>query len=139
MHVVKKHKEMILIVVPVAVTLLIGIFHLYLVKTQALTPWRAGGYGMFSTANDINLRSVVALKQNGESVPQFSERYRSALRRFKVKPNLEMLNRIAQSAACQPEAEGAVRLSFWEGHFEPETQGVRFQKRYQAEAVCPSR
>lgn len=126
-----------LALIPIAATLVLGCLQIYLAKTQNLTPWRMGGYGMFSTANDINLRSVQALHRDTlKPFPQISERYHKILVRFRVMPSRELLGRIAQSAACLPEAKAGVVLIYWEGLFTPKNQSLRFQRHYQVEAVC---
>lgn len=136
----KEPRDLLLALTPAVIVLLLGLMQFYLAKTHDLSPWRAGGYGMFSTANDINLRSVKArFRDSGESVPQFAERYRQALLRFRVMPSRELLGRIAESAACLPDSKGAVVLAYWEGSFVPEAQGVRFERRYEAEAACPTK
>lgn len=135
-----EQRDLLLALTPAVIVLILGLTQVFFAKTQALSPWRAGGYGMFSTANDINLRSVQArFRDSGESVPQFTERYRQALLRFRVMPSREMLGRIAESAACLPSVKGTVVLTYWEGRFEPDVQGVRFERRYEAEATCPAK
>jgi hypothetical protein len=55
-----KPQVSLLAYVPAAALITVGLLHFYLVQTRQLSIWRVGGYGMFSTANDVNFRYVQA-------------------------------------------------------------------------------
>ena len=44
--------------VPAAVLLLVACIQLTLTRTSGLSPWKGGGFGMFSTTDDAGRRSV---------------------------------------------------------------------------------
>jgi len=43
---------------PAIILLIVASYQIYLVKTSRLSPWKGGGFGMFSTINSPGMRSV---------------------------------------------------------------------------------
>jgi len=86
-----------------------------------LSPWKGGGFGMFSTNDQGGLRSVrvLELSAGGErrvALPQALERLQSHVREAPQRSNLE---RLAAELRRGTEGLGRLRVEVWGTQFSP--------------------
>lgn len=74
-------------VLPPTLLVVVALCQVVLARTSALTPWKGGGFGMFSTLDHGAYRGVVAIVE----APERSET-------LEIPPSLEELS--ARAAAC---------------------------------------
>jgi hypothetical protein len=113
--------------IPPALLVVVAVCQIVLARTEALTPWKGGGFGMFSTLDHGASRGVDVVLE----APDRSEQQ-------EVPPSLETL--AARAANCPSDwllrrlAEGvvarerryarpvtSVRLTVWQTRFDPRT------------------
>lgn len=82
-----------------AILLMVAILQFYLALTGSLSPWKGGGFGMFSTIASPSSRVVRAyLLTEEERIPVLvPERFRRLAKRIRTYPTEVSLNRLGQS------------------------------------------
>ena len=108
--------------VPAILLCLVAGVQIYLVKAQDLTPWKGGGFGMFSTNDDGFRRIQVWVQEpDGEREIDVTKDYR--LLRIAVHPTEERLAAAARKIGEVQRSRGAdvtqVRLMVWRRDFAP--------------------
>jgi hypothetical protein len=108
--------------VPVVLLLAVALVQLVLVRELGLSPWKGGGFGMFSTLDNSNFRTVrvIGIEHGGDVpivLPPETERLRRAIRILPFRPWLAELAADAFRAA--PDAR-AVRIEVWRISFDPD-------------------
>lgn len=105
---------------PVALLVALALCQLGLVVALGLSPWKGGGFGMFATLDNSNVRTlrVVAIEDGREvpvTLPADSERLRRAVR---ILPLHAWLGRIAGEAFRVDPRARAVRVEVWRLEFD---------------------
>ena len=116
---------------PVAILLAIATAQLVLARTQALSPWLGGGFGMFSTTDVGNRRHLHAfvlrpgLLREIVPPPALDDRVERTL----AHPSEGRMRALAQEIARLPTPDHgppqAVRIQVWRKRFDPETLAPR--------------
>jgi hypothetical protein len=117
---------------PVALLILFAILQIDRVYREEQTPWKGGGFGMFSTNDRGNLRTVRAVAIVGELEraipPGITTRRR--FRAITSMPREERLLELARELAAKP-ANGnadAIRVEIYKTRFDSSTATARVEK-----------
>ncbi|HET9333331.1 MAG TPA: hypothetical protein VFQ21_07095 [Gemmatimonadota bacterium] len=108
--------------VPPILLCLVAVVQVYLVKAQELTPWKGGGFGMFSTNDDGFRRIQVWVEEpGGEREIDVTRDLRVV--RIAAHPTEERLTSVARKIGEVQRARGAdvrrVRAAVWRRDFAP--------------------
>jgi hypothetical protein len=112
---------------PVALLVTVACVQVTLAKTAGLSPWKGGGFGMFSTTDDPGRRHVRIFVRGPErseeiAVPSSLE---DAARRAAVLPDEARLSRLAHLVAEREQrnhrAVDEVRIEAWRLEYAPDT------------------
>lgn len=123
---------------PVVLLLALCLLQLVLVREAGLSPWKGGGFGMFSTLDNSNFRTVRVIAVEGGrdvpvTLPPGTERLRRAIR---ILPLHRWLAELAADALrAAPDAQ-AVRIEVWRIAFDP--HGLRPSQHLLVRAVFPA-
>jgi hypothetical protein len=105
--------------VPAAVLLLVACIQLTLTRTSGLSPWKGGGFGMFSTTDDAGRRSVrvfVTAPDRSEELT-ITPSLEDAAHRAAVLPDDWHLTRLARRVLEREQRHGrpveVVRVECW--------------------------
>ncbi|MFN2420397.1 MAG: hypothetical protein ABR527_03315 [Gemmatimonadota bacterium] len=96
---------------PAALLCLVAVVQVYLTRTQFLTPWKGGGFGMFSTTDFTTrvIRVWITTPEGTREIPQAYQEspagVRTALRAV-AHPSRRNMRKAAWSAASTQSAEG---------------------------------
>ena len=114
-------------VVPVALLVGMASAQLILVKTASLSPWKGGGFGMFSTTDDAGSRSVrvfVTAPDRSEEIA-ISPSLEDAAARAAVLPTDTQLKRLAGRVVAREQRHQrpveTVRIDTWRVEYAPGT------------------
>ena len=112
---------------PAALLVVVAGAQVVLARTAALSPWKGGGFGMFSTTDDSgrrHVRVVVSAPGRSEEIP-IAPSLEDAARRAAVLPADRELSRLARLVV---EREGryqrpvdTVRIEAWRIEYAPDT------------------
>ena len=112
---------------PVALLLVVAGVQVALVKTEGLSPWKGGGFGMFSTTDDAGRRRVrvyVTAPERSEEIT-ISPSLEDAAVRAGVLPGARQLTRLARRVVERERRNGrpveAVRIETWGIEYAPDT------------------
>jgi hypothetical protein len=116
MNRVPPHWHAFLPYVPATLLCLVAITQVYLTRTSFLTPWKGGGFGMFSTNDSQRLVRVWTVGPDG--VEQFTGVHElKDVDRVGEFPSFRRLRRLAQEVMALRRAEGEeiseVRVEVW--------------------------
>ena len=115
-----KKEARMLIAIPLLVMVFVFLLQVYLVRTYHFSTWHLGGFGMFSTANDIGVRRVRAFVEEPrpyelDGPDTTLERWE---RRARVLPTDGVLHEYALIACSVVKGEDSqatsVRAEYWE-------------------------
>jgi hypothetical protein len=112
---------------PAALLLAVACAQVTLARTAGLSPWKGGGFGMFSTTDDAGRRRVrvfVTAAERSEEI-EISPSLEDAARRAAVLPTDAALSRLARRVA-QREARyqrpvETIRIETWRIEYAPDT------------------
>jgi hypothetical protein len=112
---------------PAAVLVAVGAAQITLARCADLTPWKGGGFGMFSTTDDAAHRAVrifVSAPGRSEEIG-ISASLEDAVQRAATLPTDRQLSRLARLVADRERRHGrpvrAVRIECWRTHYALET------------------
>jgi hypothetical protein len=112
----------------------IAVVQIALTRTAALTPWKGGGFGMFSTSDHAGhrmLRIVVSAPERSEEIA-ISPSLQDAAARATMLPGNRQLARLARLVAEREQRHGrpveAVRIECWQTEHNPETLAATLQR-----------
>ena len=112
---------------PVAVLVAVAIAQVTLARTAGLSPWKGGGFGMFSTTDDAGRRRVrvyVTAPERSEEIT-ISPSLEDAAVRAGVLPGARQLTRLARRVVERERRNGrpveAVRIETWGIEYAPDT------------------
>ena len=94
--------------VPLLVLALVAMHQIRLARTAPLTPWKGGGFGMFSTTDSLStrrLRIVVSAPGRGEEIEPPAGLHKLAARALAL-PDAARLERLARAIAREERAAG---------------------------------
>jgi hypothetical protein len=134
---------------PVVLLVLVAVAQIILARTASLTPWKGGGFGMFSTndhAGHRMLRITVTARERSEEIA-ISPSLEYAAARAAMLPRRRELTRLARLVVEREERHGrpaeGVRIECWRTAYDPAT--LKATRRglcdftYQVDAVASSR
>ncbi len=112
---------------PVALLLTVACVQVTLARTTGLSPWKGGGFGMFSTTDDAGRRRVrvfVRAPSRSEEIA-ISPSLEDAAVRAAVLPGRGQLSRLAQRVVARERRNGRpvdeVRIETWRIDYAPDT------------------
>jgi hypothetical protein len=112
---------------PAALLVLIGIGQVAATGVAALTPWKGGGFGMFSTndhAAHRTIRITVTARDRSEEIA-ISPSLRDAADRAAMLPGRRQLARLARLVVERERRHGrpaeSVRIECWRTDYDPTT------------------
>jgi len=103
--------------------------HFILTKTQNLSPWLGGGFGMFASTDDGSARFVKATSidvKGIETVIPLKKRYKHLKHKVRALPNSNHLNALAQSIITHLQKEtdkkalpqiSSLRIDVWKTQY----------------------
>ncbi len=113
--------------VPVALLLAVACAQVTLARTAGLSPWKGGGFGMFSTTDDAARRHVrvfVTAPERSEEIA-ITPSLEDAARRAAVLPSHDELSRLARRVVERERRNGRpvaeVRIETWRIDYAPVT------------------
>ncbi len=116
-------------IVPLVVLLSMATLQIVLVATRGLTPWKGGGFGMFSTLDDAphrSMRIVVEAPGRSEEVAIPLSIEDEAVKALTL-PTDHRLRRLAQAVADRERRYGreatTVRITVWKHDVDPVSLG----------------
>jgi hypothetical protein len=135
--------------IPTALLVLVALTQIALTRTTALTPWKGGGFGMFSTTDDVSRRTVrvfVSAPDRSEEIaipPSLAD----LAARAAAQPGDWLLGRLARAVAARERRHGRrvdeVVVQCWRVVYEPVTLRAHTHLagalRYQAAAGVVAR
>ena len=114
-------------IVPVALLLAVACVQVTLARTAGLSPWKGGGFGMFSTTDDSGRRRVrvfVSAAARSEEIA-IAPSLEDAAARAAVLPSDGALSRLARRVVDREQRYGrpvdAVRIETWRIEYAPDT------------------
>jgi hypothetical protein len=114
-------------VLPVALLLTVAGVQVILTRTAGLSPWKGGGFGMFSTTDDAGRRSVrvfVSAPDRSEEIA-ITPSLEDAAVRAAVLPGGRQLTRLARRVLERERRHGraveTVRIETWRIEYAPDT------------------
>jgi hypothetical protein len=120
-------RERVRPLLPVALLLVVAITQVTLAKTSGLTPWKGGGFGMFSTTDDGSRRKVrvfVTAPERSEEIA-IAPSIEDAARRAAALPIDYELARLAQRVVAREKRYArpveTVRIETWRVNYAPVT------------------
>jgi hypothetical protein len=80
-----------------AVLIVVACIQIYLAKTHDLTPWKGGGFGMFSTVDDAQARWIrcYAITNGRETPAGAPDQFGRAIARLRAMPSQDKLQQLA--------------------------------------------
>ena len=138
-------------VVPVALLVGMASAQLVLVRTAGLSPWKGGGFGMFSTTDDAGSRyvRVFATAPDRSEEIAIAPSLEDAATRAAVLPSDTQLGRLARRVVAREQrnhrAVESLRIEAWRVEYAPGTLAATtrllrtFEYRVETSAVRPSR
>jgi hypothetical protein len=108
----------------------VAIVQIALAHTVALTPWKGGGFGMFSTLDHSGYRGVDVIVEGPDRSEQLAipESLEVAAARAAACPTNGLLRRLAEGVVAREHryerAVTRVRLTMWRAEFDPTTLHV---------------
>ena len=115
-----KNEDRVLIAIPLLVMVFVFLLQVYLVRTHHFSTWHLGGFGMFSTADDIGVRRVRAIVEGPQSyeLKMSDATLEQWERRARVLPTDGVLHEYALTACNVAKGEDSqatsVRAEYWE-------------------------
>ncbi len=115
------------VALPVVILVVVAVIQISLATVAALTPWKGGGFGMFSTndhAGHRTLRVTVTARERSEEIA-ISPSLQDAANRATMLPGDRELTRLARSVIEREQRHGrpvdAVRIECWRTAHDPQT------------------
>jgi hypothetical protein len=115
------------VALPAVLLVAVAAVQITLTRTAALTPWKGGGFGMFSTsdhAGERALRIVVTARDRSEEIA-VSPSLQDAADRATALPGERQLMRLARLVAARERRHGRpvedVRIECWQTERDPQT------------------
>ena len=136
-------------VLPVALLLTVACTQVVLTRTAGLSPWKGGGFGMFSTTDDAGRRSVrvfVSAPDRSEEIA-ITPSLEDAAVRAAVLPGGRQLTRLARRVVERERRLGrpveTVRIETWRIEYAPDTLAATSRRArdfvYRVDATPPAR
>lgn len=127
--------------VPLIILLIVAGVQFFLVKTADLSPWRVGGFGMFSSVGDINTRYLRAYGVNNgkETALELTALEYHTAYRFRVFPSDSNFLALAQVLSCNPEVLSrykGIRLEYFTATFEASPPQLHVSKVREQSFSC---
>jgi hypothetical protein len=117
----------VLVATPAALLVLVATGQMALSGVAALTPWKGGGFGMFSTndhAAHRTIRIIVTARDRSEEIA-ISPSLEDAASRAAMLPGRRELERLARLVVERERRHGrpaeAVRIECWRTEYDPTT------------------
>ena len=110
--------------IPAALLVLVGLHQIWLTRTELLSPWKGGGFGMFSSTELSSTRYVRVYLTAPERSEELliPESLQDAAQRAALLPSDRMLQRLAKAVVEREIRKGrpiaAVRIEVWRTGFE---------------------
>jgi hypothetical protein len=115
------------VIAPVGLLVVVAGLQIGLTRVAALTPWKGGGFGMFSTTDQAGhrlLRITVAAPERSEEIA-ISPSLQDAAERATILPGKRQLTRLARLVAEREQRHGrlvdSVRIECWRTQHDPRT------------------
>ena len=128
---------------PPLVLVAVAVTQIGLAKTAGLTPWKGGGFGMFSTIDNAPFRYIrIFVEAPGRSEelqipPSLEDQYARTV----AFPSESMLRRLAQATAAREQRKArpvaSVRLELWREEFDAGLRAVQTRVRDYEQRVEP--
>ena len=112
---------------PVALLIVVALVQIVLARSEALSPWSGGGFGMFSTLDHGSRRHLHAfvLRPGMRREVVFPNSLAEEVARALALPTEARLEDIARALALTPTPDhgpaSAVQIQVWHTRFDPET------------------
>lgn len=109
---------------------MVAIVQIALAHTAGLTPWKGGGFGMFSTLDHSGYRGVDVIVEGPDRSEQLTipESLDVAAARAAAYPTTGFLRRLAEGVVARERryqrAVTRVRMTMWRAEFDPGTLRV---------------
>lgn len=123
----------LLALLPSMLLIVVALGQITCAKTSLLSPWKGGGFGMFSALDGISHRPlrVFAVMADGDRrvvrLPVSRLRQHSSVRGFPSDAALRRVAREIEDAVVQAEPDAtALVVEVWRLRFEPQTSSVRY-------------
>ena len=123
MQLLKTSATKLLPFIPAVILVIVAVHQIYLAKTVKLSPWKGGGFGMFSSTEYGSSRYVrvfVTAPGRDEELA-IPESLLDATQRAAVLPNDELLTRLAEGFALRESrkerAVSQIRIEVWRTEF----------------------
>jgi hypothetical protein len=134
---------------PVALLLTVACAQVTLARTAGMSPWKGGGFGMFSSTDDSGRRRVrvfVSAPERSEEIA-ISPSLQDAAARAAVLPASGELSRLAQRVVARERRNGRpveeVRIETWRIEYAPDTLAATSRLMrdfvYRVDATLPPR
>ena len=117
--------------IPALLLSIVAIAQVRLTRVEHLTPWKGGGFGMFSTTDDGMGRpmAVRISTPEGDREIEVPEPVAQQAYRASLLPSRRRMRDLARDIAEEATARGAtvsgVRIAIWRMDYDPETLAVR--------------
>lgn len=117
--------------IPALLLSIVAIAQVRLTRTELLTPWKGGGFGMFSTTDDGMSRAIAIRVSSpaGDREIEVPEPLAQDAARAALLPSRRRLGGlardIAEGATARGTAVSAVRIAVWRMHYDRESLAVR--------------
>lgn len=112
---------------PAILLVLIAFHQIYLAKTSLLSPWKGGGFGMFSSTDyglARNVRVFIAAPNRSEEL-QIPDSLGESAQKVATFPSDSLLKQFAQQVAARERRKehevDTVRIEVWRTRFDPRT------------------
>ena len=134
--------------VPVIVLVTVAVIQVSLTRSAALTPWKGGGFGMFSTNDNAGhraLRITVTAPERSEEIA-ITPSLQDAADRAIMLPGNRELTRLARLVVEREQRHGrpvdAVRIECWRTDHDPGTLSATLRGlcdfRYRVDSLAPT-
>ena len=120
--------------VPAIVLACVALIQVYLVNAHGLSPWKGGGFGMFSTIDGtrnrlLRLYIVRGPEERRIEIPRGLEADVLRARLLPTDRNLTAVaERFVEQSGDRIRGTDAVRVEIWRGAFDPERVSLKFER-----------
>lgn len=132
----RKNLDHALAFLPAAILIVVALNHLWHTRTEPLSSWRGGGFGMYADIIDQRGRYIrIYVLQDRWNPAQINERLTARVTRVRTNPSAANIQALANDFACNPlfldrnKGIRQLRFEYWAMQFDASAYILEMQKQ----------